>query len=144
MTDYHEIVYITEKYNALIPMKDKVCEIVSQSKIKNGVVYVITKHTTTGITVNEKLECLEDDILGYLGREFPEDGFYYHARFLDSYGAMAGNPTSHMKAMITGSHCVFPVLNHQVILGNAQEIYLAEYDGPQKRTVSVIIMGDQE
>lgn len=109
MIEHREISRITCRYNELVPLGADICRLVEESQVTNGVVYVITMHTTTGITVNERLECLEDDILSYFEREFPEDGFYYHARFLDSYGAMAGNPTGHLKAMITGNHCVFPV-----------------------------------
>ena len=92
--------------------------------------------------VNENLECLEDDMLGWLEQMFPEDGFYYHARFLDSYGAMAGNPTGHLKAMVAGNNASFPMVNGKVLLGKAQEIYLAEFDGPQERTVTVTIIGE--
>ncbi|MFQ7539155.1 MAG: secondary thiamine-phosphate synthase enzyme YjbQ [Clostridium sp.] len=99
------------------------------------------KHTTTGITVNN-LECLKDDILQRLGMLFPEDDAYYHARFLQSYGAMAGNPTGHLKAMVTGNHAVFPIVDGAIMLGKAQEIYLAEFDGPQIRDVMVTIQGE--
>ena len=142
MIEYHEINSVTRRYNELVPLGERICRFVEESQVTNGVVYVITMHTTTGITVNERLECLEDDILAYLEKEFPEDGFYYHARFLDSYGAMAGNPTGHLKAMLTGNHCVFPVVEGKLTLGSAQEIYLAEFDGPQERTVKIVIMGE--
>ena len=142
MVKMEEITYITRRYNELHPLGKEVCRIVERSGIKGGIVHVITKHTTTGITVNECLECLEDDILGWLGNVFPEDGFYYHARFLDSYGAMAGNPTGHLKAMVTGNHASFPVVDKKVLLGSAQEVYLAEFDGPQERTVTVTVIGE--
>lgn len=34
------------------------------SPVKNGLVLVVTAHTTTGIIVNERLPCVEDDIQG--------------------------------------------------------------------------------
>lgn len=142
MVKIEEITRITRRYNELIPLGEDVCKIVRESGIQNGIVSIITKHTTTGVTVNERLECLEDDMLGWLEKVFPEDGFYYHARFLDSYGAMAGNPTGHLKAMLTGNHANFPVTDGEILLGSAQEIYLAEFDGPQERTVTVTIIGE--
>ena len=102
MIEHREISRITCRYNELVPLGADICRLVEESQVTNGVVYVITMHTTTGITVNERLECLEDDILSYFEREFPEDGFYYHARFLDSYGAMAGNPTG--PPVLSGLH----------------------------------------
>ncbi|MBC8586396.1 secondary thiamine-phosphate synthase enzyme YjbQ [Youxingia wuxianensis] len=134
---------LTSQYNQFIPIGDKVAQEVEKSGIKSGVVYVITAHTTTGITVNEKLECLEDDLLDLLAGFAPEDGTYYHARFLHSYGAMAGNPTGHMKSMITGNHCVFPIVDGKMKLGAAQEIYLGEFDGPQDRTIRITVMGEK-
>lgn len=121
---------------------EEVAKIVEESLVKNGIVYVITQHTTTGIMVNENLECLEEDIMENLGKLFPEEGNYYHARFLHIYGAMAGNPTGHLKSMVSGNHCVMVVSDGRLISGNAQEIYLAEFDGPQERSVSVVVMGE--
>ena len=142
MVKHAELEYMTEKYNQLLPIREDVRREVRRSGIRSGVVYVITQHTTTGIMINEKLECLEDDILRQLGRLFPEDGDYYHARFLRGYGAMAGNPTGHLKSMLSGNHCVLPILDGEIVCGRAQEIYLAEFDGPQERTVSLIILGE--
>ena len=71
--------------------------------------FMCSKHTTTGVTVNEALECLESDIENFLGRLIPEDYPYSHARMLRDYGSTAGNPTGHLKAMLTGNHCHFPV-----------------------------------
>lgn len=132
----------SECYSELIPLGARVRRLVAESEVESGVAYVITRHTTTGITVNESLECLEDDILRQLEELFPEDGKYYHARFLQSYGAMAGNPTGHLKAMVTGNHAVFPIVDGKLALGRAQEIYLCEFDGPQPRTVHVTLMGE--
>lgn len=137
-----EITRITDRYNQLLPLGKEVCRIVEESGVQEGIVHIITKHTTTGITVNECLECLEDDILKVLESLFPEDGGYYHARFLDSYGAMAGNPTGHLKAMVTGNNACFPVAHGRPLLGSAQEVYLAEFDGPQERTVTVTVIGE--
>lgn len=137
-----ELEYFTSKYNEMIPIKQDVEKVIDESPVENGVVYVITQHTTTGIMVNENLECLEDDIMENLSTMFPEDGNYYHARFLRTYGAMAGNPTGHLKSMVSGNHCVMPVSGGRLVSGSAQEIYLAEFDGPQERTVSVIVMGE--
>lgn len=142
MVHMESITRITKKYNEFIPLGREVCEIVKRSGITNGVVHIITRHTTTGITVNECLECLEDDMMASLSRMFPEDGFYYHARFLDSYGAMAGNPTGHLKAMVTGNNASFPVADGETLMGSAQEVYLAEFDGPQERTITVTVIGE--
>ena len=104
MIKSERITILTKKYNQMIVITGQVEEIVRNSGIKDGVVFIITNHTTTGITVNEGLECIQSDL--------------------------------------TGNHCVFEVQNHEMKRRFAQEIYLCEFDGPQERTISVIIMGE--
>lgn len=94
----------------MIKITEKVHKIVAESNIKNGIVAVITSHTTTGIVVNEGLECVEKDIGGLLDRIAPIDAPYMHAHFLPSYGATGNNSAGHLKSTLTGNHCVFPVI----------------------------------
>lgn len=62
-----EVSICAEKEFELIRITDPVREFVAQTGVKNGVVYVITEHTTTGIMVNESLPCVEKDIMGDAG-----------------------------------------------------------------------------
>ncbi|WP_160679225.1 secondary thiamine-phosphate synthase enzyme YjbQ [Clostridium sp. C8-1-8] len=142
MVVYESFTLLTKDYNQLIVLTDKISEVVLKSGIKNGIVVVITKHTTTGITVNESLECLENDIQTFLERLIPEDFPYTHARMLRSYGSTAGNPTGHLKAHITSNNCIFSIVNGEIVKGDAQDIYFCEFDGPARRTVSVSIIGE--
>lgn len=133
------IVLLTKTYNEMDVITPQVEQIVKESEIQNGMVTVLTKHTTTGITVNEALECLESDIALFLKRQAPEDAPYSHARMLRDYGSTAGNPTGHLKAYLTGNHCHFPLVEGEMIRGGAQDIYFCEFDGPAKRTILVIV-----
>lgn len=63
-----EVSICAEKEFELIRITDPVREFVAQTGVKNGVVYVITEHTTTGIMVNESLPCVEKDIMETLDR----------------------------------------------------------------------------
>lgn len=142
MVVHKKIEILTKEYNALVKITEDVKHAVKESGICDGVAFVITAHTTTGIAVNEGLECLESDIQSMMERLVPEDGEYAHGRFLHSYGAMAGNPTGHLKSHLTGNHCVFPIIDGKVKSGSAQDIYLCEYDGPQNREIMVTIIGE--
>ena len=132
----------TKTYNEYTVITPQVREILAKSGIQNGMLTVVTKHTTTGITVNEALECLESDIAAFLERLIPEDYPYSHARMLRDYGSTAGNATGHLKAHITGNHCHFPVINGEMAAGGAQEIYFCEFDGPAHRIIHVAIQGE--
>ncbi len=132
---------LTERYNELDVITPQVEQAVAESGIQNGMVTVLTKHTTTGITVNEALECLESDMEIALGLFAPEDRPYSHARMLRDYGSTAGNPTGHLKAMLTGNHCHFLLQDGALVRGGAQDVYFCEFDGPAQRNVLIIIEG---
>lgn len=121
---------------------DQVKAIVRESGVTNGLVAVITAHTTTGILVNESLLCVETDLNDMLNRLVPLDAPYAHAHFLPTYGATSNNSQGHLKSALTGNHCLFPVIDGEVVCGGAQDIYLVEFDGPQLRRVFVEVMGE--
>ncbi|MFS0634360.1 secondary thiamine-phosphate synthase enzyme YjbQ [Mesobacillus foraminis] len=133
---------LTDKYLQQILITDKVKEAVANSGVQKGIVSIITMHTTTGISVNEDLECLSSDIDNALNRLVPEELPYTHARMLHSYGSTAGNPTGHIKSMLVGNSCTFPVWDGSVILGGAQDIFFYEFDGPSQRTFKVVVIGE--
>ncbi len=130
---------LTKRYNEFDVITPQVEEIVAQSGIQNGLVTVLTKHTTTGVTVNEALECLESDIETALSLFAPEDRPYSHARMLRDYGSTAGNPTGHLKALVTGNHCHFLLQEGKLVRGGAQDVYFCEFDGPAQRNILVIV-----
>lgn len=142
MIELHKISKMSTTECQMINITDDVKKVVANSKIKNGIVLVLTAHTTTGIIVNESLPCLETDILENLERMIPTQAEYSHNHFLPSYGAIGGNTPGHLKSILTGNHCVFPILDGGLICGAAQEIYLVEFDGVQDRKVYIEIMGE--
>jgi secondary thiamine-phosphate synthase enzyme len=112
---------LTNQYNQFILITDEVIAAVRESGVRNGLVAVISSHTTTGIMVNEALECLESDIDNALKRLVPEDHPYAHARILRSYGSTAGNASGHLKSMLTGYSCLFPVVAGRIVKGEPQK-----------------------
>ncbi len=126
----------------LIKITNSVREFVQECGIKKGVVFVITAHTTTGITVNESLSCVEKDIMEAMDRMVPSEYPYNHDHYLPSYGTIGGNTPGHLKAMLTGNHCVYPVFEGEMILGGATDIYFAEYDGIKNREYFIHVMGE--
>ena len=132
---------LTKQYVELDVITPQVEQIVAESGVKNGMVTVMTKHTTTGVTVNEALECLESDIEVAPSLFAPEDRPYSHARMLRDYGSTAGNPTGHLKALLTGNHCHFLIQDGEIVRGGAQEVYFCEFDGPASRNILVMVEG---
>lgn len=136
------IEHLSKKVTELHNITQEVHDAVAQSGITNGLVVVVTAHTTTGILVNESLPCVETDMEEMFERLVPLDQDYVHAHFLPSYGATSNNSQGHLKSLLAGNHCAFPVVDGAIVCGGAQDIYLAEFDGPQKRKVYVEVMGE--
>ena len=124
---------VSKKEFDLVKITNDVLKFVKDCGINNGIVYVITAHTTTGIMVNESLPCLERDIEKKLEELIPTKSPYAHNHFLPSYGAMGGNAPGHLKSMLVGNHAVFTLIDGNIVCGSAQDIYFAEFDGIQRR-----------
>ena len=126
----------------LIRITDTVKAFVENCGILNGAAFVITLHTTTGITINESLPCVEKDIEEQLERLIPSDYPFNHNHYLPSYGTIGGNTPGHLKSLLTGNHAVLPLVDGRLILGSAADLYFCEYDGIKRRRYLVYVMGE--
>lgn len=126
----------------MIDITDQVKNLVLESGVQTGIVYVLSMHTTTGLTVNEGLPDLEKDIMTLIQRLAPDELSYNHARWLPSDGQMAVNATSHLRGALLGFQTFFPIENGKVVSGSRQTIYFVELDGPQYRDYVVQILGE--
>ena len=77
-----------------------------------------------------------------MDRLAPEDYPYHHNHYLRSYGTIGGNTPGHIKSMLTGNHCVFPVIEGKAKLGSAADIYFCEYDGIKNRKYVIYVVGE--
>ena len=131
----------------MIDITPEVDRVVSESGLENGVVIAMTAHTSAGVLVTEGIECLERDVLAHLERlapkEPPEGSYsYWHNRHLDYDGRLGFNAGDHLKSILGGVNCLFPVENGKVVRGNRQRVYFVEYDGPLARTVFIQVLGE--
>ncbi len=132
----------TRKSEELINITPEVERIVAQTGVTNGLVNVTTTHTSSGLLVTEGIPCLEEDILTHFSRLFPEDENYHHRRYLDFDGRLGFNADAHLKSVIGGISCSFPVEKGKIVRGSRQTIYFVEYDGPLERTYMVQVLGE--
>jgi secondary thiamine-phosphate synthase enzyme len=132
----------TNEFQDIINITDYVKQAVKESGITNGILYVITMHTTTGITVNEDAECIRRDILTLLTRLVPEEGNYRHARYLDFDGRLGINAPSHLRSVVVGNHTVIPLQDGKLVVGQRQSVFFLEFDGPQHREFAITIIGE--
>lgn len=131
----------TKQDMEIINITDIVKDTVAATGIQNGTVHIMTKHTTSGITVNEGLPDIEDDLVDMLQRLIPRNGEYRHARFLHSDGQMAVNGYSHLRSALLGKDTFFPLHEGEMVIGSRQTIYFMEMDGPLYREFLVHVLG---
>lgn len=142
MVEHYEItVHSKDDYHVSF-LGDQVKKFVEESSVTNGIVTTVTAHTNTGVVVTEPLDCIISDIDDLMRKLVDEDSEFAHAHFLPTYGRTSANATGHLRSVLMGNSCIFPVKDGKVIMGEAQEILLVEYDGPQARKVYIDIIGE--
>jgi len=109
--------------------------IVGQSSCKNGLVNIYSRHSTSGIVVNENELGLLKDFQGILESLVPENENYQH-NMIDN------NADSHIRSFFIGNSEVIPVNNEKLDLGTWQSLFFVELDGPRNRKVTVTVFGD--
>ncbi len=116
-----------------IDITDRVRAIVKESGIKDGICVVSTRHTTTGIIVNENERGLRNDILEMLESLVPENKNYAHNQ-------IDNNADAHLRAVLLGNSATIPVEDGHLVLGTWQSIFFVELDGPRTRNVNIKII----
>lgn len=140
---------------------------VEESGLQEGYVTIMSKHTTTGITINEYETRLAGDLREWLLGLAPPDGKYGHndiderpdgeaerQRCLEN-GWNVDDPEilqkwrdqepinahSHLLAMLLGATENVPVSRGQLLLGQWQSIMLVDLDGPRDRNLLLSTLG---
>ena len=119
----------TSQREEFVDITDRVNEIVRQSSPEDGICYVFCPHTTAGLTINECADpAVVVDMKVAFGKLVPDEGRWLH---------LEGNSPAHVKASLTGSSLMIPVIGGSLRLGTWQGIFLCEFDGPRTREVWV-------
>ena len=132
----------------MIDVTGLVEEAVAESGVTDGIVFVMTTHTSSGLLVTEGIECLERDVLAHLERlapkQPPEGSYgYWHNRYLDFDGRLGFNAGDHLKSILGGVSCFFPIADGKIVRGGRQRVYFVEFDGPLARKMMVQVMGEK-
>ncbi|HUV80545.1 MAG TPA: secondary thiamine-phosphate synthase enzyme YjbQ [Candidatus Bathyarchaeia archaeon] len=123
----------TEESTELIDITREVKEIVSRKNVDSGVCVIFTKHTTTGVIINENEAGLKSDILKLLNELIPRGKGYMHDR-------IDNNANAHLRAVVLGSSVTIPIEKGVLALGTWQSILFVECDGPRRREVCVAVI----
>jgi secondary thiamine-phosphate synthase enzyme len=120
-----------ERYQ-MVPITDEVKRAVGDAGIDEGICIISSTHTTAAVTVNEDYD-----------RDVPRDLAAACRAFLDvldvRFEHAEGNSDSHFLTSLFGPSQTLLVRGGALDLGRWQGIFLAEFDGPRRRTVRVAV-----
>ena len=114
----------------------EVAEVILESGIQDGLVYVGSMHITSSVYINDAESGLIQDIEEWLERLAPARPDYKHHRTGETNG------DAHLKNLILGHSVTCPITKGQLDFGPWQQIYYAEFDGRRPKRVIVKVMGE--
>ena len=113
--------------------------------LRDGVLTVYTRHTTTGLLINEHEPLLFSDVQAMFERLVPEDGPFAHDDFerrtVNLTPGERRNGWAHCRAALLRTSESIPVADAQLGLGRWQRVLLVEFDGGQRREIAVTLQG---
>lgn len=120
-------------------------EVVNQltelKKIKTGLMYILIKHTSASITLNENYDpdvC--SDMEKYFSKTVKENEPWY-----DHNSEGSDDMPAHIKSTLIGNSLTIPITNGQLNLGTWQGIYLCEHrNHAGSRNLVITIFGDDK
>jgi secondary thiamine-phosphate synthase enzyme len=120
-----------------VDITDEVADTVRASGVRNGIVTVVSRHTTAAIRIQEAEPLLLEDLLGFLRRLAPSNVHYQHNDFRIRTHHMhddeSPNGHSHCLQFLLGTSESLPVMDGELMLGEWQRFFLVELDGPRAR-----------
>jgi secondary thiamine-phosphate synthase enzyme len=127
-----EIPVSTQERYQLVSITEEVKDAVRAAGVDEGICLVSSTHTTAAVTINEDFD-----------RDVPKDLAAACRAFLEgldvSFDHMEGNSDSHFLTSLFGQSQTLLVQGGEPDLGRWQGIFLAEFDGPRRRTVRVAV-----
>jgi secondary thiamine-phosphate synthase enzyme len=127
-----EIPVETGQRYELVSITKEVKQAAREAGVDEGICIVSSTHTTAAVTVNEDYDRDVPGDLASACRAFLEvlDVRFEHAE---------GNSDSHFLTSLFGQSQTLLVRDGEVDLGRWQGVFLAEFDGPRRRSVVVAV-----
>lgn len=138
MVYQREINIQTRGHEEMHDLTDEVARIVSESKVRQGIVHVFNIGSTGAIGTIEFEPGLQADLPEMLDKLMPPSRDYCHENMWHD-----GNGHSHLQATMLGPSLTVPVQDGKLRLGTWQQIFHLECDvKPRNRTIVVTVMGE--
>ncbi|MBM3939358.1 MAG: YjbQ family protein [SAR202 cluster bacterium] len=128
-----------------IDITEQVVAHVLDSRVKDGLVSIYSKHTTAAIKINEHEPLLIKDMEAFLERMAPQNGYYGHNDFsirtVNMTDDECPNGHAHCQHILLSTSETIPLTNGELQLGRWQRIFMIELDRPRQREILISILG---
>lgn len=123
----------------LIDITAEVEALFQAARLADGLLTLMSPHTTAHINLNEREPELQRDMLAFLTRLVPRDGGYGHD--LEPVDGRH-NAHSHLMGLLMNATETIPFVGGKLQLGGWQSVFFVELDGPRPaRLVNVQMLG---
>jgi secondary thiamine-phosphate synthase enzyme len=122
----------------------QVAAVVQRAGLREGTAAIVTRHTTTGLLLNEYEPLLAADLAAMFERLVPAAAAYAHDDFTRRIGLQPGeriNGHAHCRAALLRASEIVPVAGGALALGRWQRVLFVDCDGGQRREVAVVCQG---
>jgi secondary thiamine-phosphate synthase enzyme len=119
-------------------LTEEIARLVSESKVRSGLVHIFNVGSTGAIGTIEFEPGLRQDLPAMLDRLIPPSRDYGHERAWHD-----GNGHSHLQATLLGPSLTVPIKEGRLVLGPWQQVFHLECDvKPRRRAITITVMGD--
>ena len=136
LTEY--LIFNVKKRREFVNISDDISQLVSKSKIKEGLCLVNAMHITASVFINDNESGLHYDYEKWL------EGLAPHAP-IDQYkhnDTGEDNADAHLKRQVMGREVVIAITNGELDFGPWEQIFYGEFDGKRSKRVLVKIIGE--
>jgi secondary thiamine-phosphate synthase enzyme len=125
----------TVERTAVLDITPQINAALAETSLRKGLVNVYSRHSTSGVFINENESGLVEDFKDAIGSLIPSDERYRHNR-------IDNNADSHLRSFLIGNSETIPFIGASMSLGTWQSVFFLELDGPRNRQVTLTIIGE--
>ncbi|ALK09223.1 secondary thiamine-phosphate synthase enzyme YjbQ [Blastochloris viridis] len=114
----------------IVDVTPQLRDFVAASGVRDGLLTVISPHTTARVNLNEREAQLQRDMVTFLKRLVPRDGDWLH-----NLSTVDGrdNAHAHLLGLFVNASEAIPVADGELMVGGWQSVFFIELDGPRER-----------
>ena len=140
------LAFTTTEPIQILDITDDVAAAIRSAHVQDGIVTIVSRHTTMAVRIQEAEPLLMEDLLNFLRRLAPSNVHYQHNDFRvrthHMHDGESPNGHSHCLQFLLGTSETVPVIDGELALGEWQRIFLVELDGPRpKREILIQTVG---